>query len=72
MSETTRKHPATKRYPPELRERAVRMVAETIDQTGDSFGVVTRIDSTAATARVLDLSLVTKDTSFLDLWVPKI
>ncbi len=43
MSETARKHPATKRYPPELRERAVRMVLETVDQTGDSFGVVTRV-----------------------------
>jgi len=43
MSESNRKHPATKRYPPELRERAVRMVLETVDQTGDSFGVVTRV-----------------------------
>lgn len=32
-----------KRYPPELRERAVRMVAETIATEGNSFGVITRI-----------------------------
>ncbi len=44
MAETTsKKRPAPKKYPPELRERAVRMVLETIDQTGDSFGVITRI-----------------------------
>jgi len=32
-----------KRYPPELKERAVRLVAETIAHEGNSFGVVTRI-----------------------------
>src|SRR5437762_10004542 len=33
-----------KRYPPELRERAVRMVVEGIDaQNGQRFGVVTRV-----------------------------
>ena len=37
-------HPAQKRYPPELRERAVRMVAEAIDrQGGERFGVITRV-----------------------------
>jgi transposase len=36
-------HPSTKRYPPELRERAVRMVLETIEQTGERHGVVTRV-----------------------------
>ncbi len=37
-------HPAQKRYPPELRERAVRMVLETIEaQNGESFGVITRV-----------------------------
>ncbi len=37
-------HPAQKRYPPELRERAVRMVAEGIEaQRGERFGVVTRV-----------------------------
>jgi transposase len=36
-------HPAQKRYPPELKERAVRMVSETIEQSGESFGVIGRI-----------------------------
>ena len=37
-------HPAQKRYPPELRERAVRMVFEAIaEQGGERFGVVTRV-----------------------------
>ena len=34
---------SSKRYPPELRERAVRMVAETIELEGQAFGVITRI-----------------------------
>ena len=37
-------NPSQKRYPPELRERAVRMVFETIDSNGgERFGVVTRV-----------------------------
>ena len=36
-------HSPQKRYPPELRERAVRMVFETIQQTGKRFGVITRV-----------------------------
>ncbi len=41
---STRKHPSQKRYPPELRERAVRMVQEAIDkQNGERFGVITRV-----------------------------
>ncbi len=37
-------HPAQRRYPPELRERAVRMVLETIRaQHGERFGVITRV-----------------------------
>lgn len=36
-------NPSQKRYPPELRERAVRMVLETIEQRGDRFGVVTQV-----------------------------
>ena len=36
-------HRSQKRYPPELRERAVRMVLETIGQTGERFGVITRV-----------------------------
>jgi transposase len=37
------KHPAQRRYPPELRERAVRMVLETIEQEGERQGVVSRV-----------------------------
>src|SRR3712207_2014027 len=38
------KHPSQRRYPPELRERAVRMVAEAIDANGgERFGVITRV-----------------------------
>ena len=36
-------HPSQRRYPPELREWAVRMVLETIQQTGGRFGVITRV-----------------------------
>jgi transposase len=36
-------HPAQRRYPPELRERAVRMVLETMQQSGQRVGVITRI-----------------------------
>jgi transposase len=33
-----------KRYPPELRERAVRMVFETIEEnSGERYGVITRV-----------------------------
>jgi transposase len=37
------KRPSQRRYPPELKERAVRMVAETIAETGERWGVVARI-----------------------------
>ncbi len=37
------KHSSQHRYPPELRERAVRMVLETIKETGERHGVVTRV-----------------------------
>src|SRR5438094_464845 len=38
------KHPSQKRYPDELRERAVRMAQELIaEQGGHRFGVVTRV-----------------------------
>jgi transposase-like protein len=37
------KHRSTKRYPPELKERAVRMVQETIENNGEQFGVVSRV-----------------------------
>jgi transposase len=37
-------HPSQRRYPPELRERAVRMARDAIaEQGGQSFGVVPRI-----------------------------
>jgi transposase len=45
-SKTTTKgqtHPSQRRYPAELRERAVRMVREAIAEGGESFGVVTRV-----------------------------
>ena len=41
MAERT--HPSQTRYPPELRERAVRLVLETIDQTGARQGAVGRV-----------------------------
>ncbi len=38
------KHVSQRRYPPELRERAVRMVAEAIEANGgERFGVITRV-----------------------------
>ena len=35
--------PFQRRYPPEMRERAVRMVAETIAEQGERHGAVTRL-----------------------------
>ena len=40
MSQTSR---SSRRYPPEIRERAVRMVAEAIELEGDAFGIITRV-----------------------------
>ena len=38
------KHPTQRRYPPELRERAVRVVREQIaERGGERFGVITRV-----------------------------
>lgn len=37
------KHPSQRQYPPELRERAVRMVREAAAESGEHFGVVTRV-----------------------------
>ena len=37
------KNPPSRKYPPELRERAIRMVHETIEQRGERFGVVTHV-----------------------------
>ena len=47
------KHPSTKRYPPEIRERAVRLVLDTTERDGERHGVVTRI------ARQLDIGAET-------------
>jgi transposase len=43
MAHTNSPNPSQKRYPPELHERAVRMVLETIEQTGERHGVVARV-----------------------------
>lgn len=43
MADNRGTHPSQRRYPPELRERAIRMVQETIEQTGERFGVITRV-----------------------------
>src|SRR3989442_12840965 len=37
------KHQSRHQYPAEMRERAVRMVLETIKETGERHGVVTRV-----------------------------
>ena len=37
------KNPAQRRYPPELRERAVRMVLESGEQDGHRYGAVPRV-----------------------------
>jgi transposase len=42
MAEQT-SSPFQRRYPPELRERAVRMVLETASERGERFGAVTRV-----------------------------
>src|SRR5579859_3347743 len=39
----TSKHGSGHRHPAELRDRAVRMVQETMRETGDRHGVVTRV-----------------------------
>jgi transposase len=38
-----KQEPPARRYPRELRERAVRMVLDTIEETGKETGVITRI-----------------------------
>ena len=43
MAEHSSTRPFQRRYPAELRERAVRLVAETAAERGDRHGVVTRI-----------------------------
>ena len=41
MTDTTA-HPSSRRYPPEIKERAVRLVVETIERTGEQ-GAVSRV-----------------------------
>ena len=43
------KHPSSRRYPPEVKDRAVQLVLTTMQQRGESHGVVTQI------ARQLDI-----------------
>lgn len=44
MASAVKDSSSQKRYPPELRERAVRMVAETVEaQGGERHGVITRV-----------------------------
>jgi transposase len=42
MTDTT-VHPTTRRYPPEIKERAVRMVLETMERNGHDQGVISRV-----------------------------
>ena len=41
-------HPTQRRYPPELRERAVRMVREVATEQGERHGANTRVARTSA------------------------
>ena len=43
MPDNASSHKPTRRYPPELRERAVRMVFETIARSGQRTGAVPRV-----------------------------
>ena len=43
MAEHSSTRPFQRRYPPELRERAVRMVFETAAERGERFGAVTHV-----------------------------
>ena len=43
MAGRSSSHPSQRRYPPELKQRAVRMVHEAIQQSGESHGVITRV-----------------------------
>jgi len=43
MAEHSSPHASQRRYPPELRERAVRMVLETVAERGERHGAVTRV-----------------------------
>jgi transposase len=52
------KAPSQRRYPPDMKERAVKLVQDTIEREGESFGVIGRI------ARQLDVG-----TESLRYWV---
>lgn len=43
MAPDNTSRPVQRRYPPELRERAVRLVFETAAEPGERFGAVTRV-----------------------------
>ncbi|MGH9061831.1 MAG: transposase, partial [Acidimicrobiales bacterium] len=43
MSSTKQLHPAQRRYPDELKDRGVRMVRETMAETGERSGVIPRV-----------------------------
>jgi transposase len=43
MATSNHSSPFQRRYPPELRERAVRMVCEAIAESGERVGAVTRV-----------------------------
>ncbi len=43
MAHNKSPNPSQRRYPPELHERAVRMVLEIIQQTGERHGVIARV-----------------------------
>jgi transposase len=45
----TQKHPSSRRYPPEVKERAIQLVFAAIESSGERHGHVTRI------ARELDI-----------------
>jgi hypothetical protein len=49
MAERT--HPSQQRSPPELRERAVRLVVETSEETGTRVGVTGRVARQLVTPR---------------------
>ena len=42
-NQSSSKHSSQRRYPPELRERAVRMVEAAIAENGERFGAVSRV-----------------------------
>jgi transposase len=43
MAEVKAKRPQSRPYPPELKDRAIRLVRETIESEGSSYGVTVRI-----------------------------